>query len=104
MNKTELIDLDFNGPKFTWRGTREGQIVEEIIDRRLINGKWQEWWPNTAVTHGLVMGSDHRPRIVNCEPETARGKCRFRFEAFWTKEDDCRDIVKKCWDEECEGD
>lgn len=28
MNSMELKDLEFSGPKFTWRGTCNGQLVE----------------------------------------------------------------------------
>ncbi|KAB2595306.1 hypothetical protein D8674_030756 [Pyrus ussuriensis x Pyrus communis] len=104
MISTKLFDLGFKGPKFTWRGTRAGQLMEERIDRCLINVKWQEWWLDTTVTHGLVMGSNHCPLIVNCEPVNVRGKCPFRFEAFWMKDKDCREIIKTCWDEACDGD
>lgn len=33
MEAAELFHLDFNGPHFTWRGTRNGELVEEMIDR-----------------------------------------------------------------------
>lgn len=104
MNRAELFDLGFKGPKFTWEGTRAGQLVEEQIDRCFVNVNWQDCWPDTSVMHGLVMGSDHCPLIVNCAPVNVRGKWPFRFEAFWTKEDDCKDIITKSCDEVYEGD
>lgn len=56
MNTAELIDLDFNGPSFTWRGTRNGELVEEMFDRGLSNQLWQVSWPNTMVTYGIMLG------------------------------------------------
>ncbi|KAM2486233.1 hypothetical protein ACFX1W_038326 [Malus domestica] len=41
LNSMELVDLGFSGPKFTWRGTRNGSLVQERLDRGLINGSWQ---------------------------------------------------------------
>lgn len=73
MHATQLVDLDFNGPTFTWRGMRNGELVEKQIDRALINGLWQEMWPNFMVVHGMVMGSDHCPLINQSDLEGFRG-------------------------------
>ncbi|KAM1028930.1 hypothetical protein EV1_041110 [Malus domestica] len=51
MEEVELNDLDFNGSPFTWRGIRNGELVEERIDRGLCNQLWQNTWPNTLVNH-----------------------------------------------------
>nr|XP_028964584.1 uncharacterized protein LOC114827109 [Malus domestica] len=97
MQVTNLWDLDFNGPAFTWHGMRHGHLVEERIDRALINGLWQDLWPNSLVTHGTVMGSDHCPLIIQTESESMRGRRAFKFEAFWAKEIDCDQVVRSCW-------
>ncbi|KAM1575569.1 hypothetical protein ACFX10_031984 [Malus domestica] len=60
----ELLDLNFHGSPFTWRGMRNGELVEERLDRALSNQSWQECWPNTMVIHGIVIGSDHCPLII----------------------------------------
>ncbi|XP_070667373.1 uncharacterized protein [Malus domestica] len=67
LNSSELLDLDFNGPAFTWRGMRNGSLVEERLDRGLCNRNWQDVWPNTTVTHGTA------------------------------KEVDCKEVVRKSW-------
>ncbi|KAM2145646.1 hypothetical protein ACFX1R_049177 [Malus domestica] len=41
LNCMELVDLGFSEPKFTWKGTRNGSLVQERLDRGLINGSWQ---------------------------------------------------------------
>ncbi|KAM1989818.1 hypothetical protein ACFX15_031135 [Malus domestica] len=97
MQVTNLWDLDFNGHAFTWHGMRHGHLVEERIDRALINGLWQDLWPNSLVTHGTVMGSDHCPLIIQTESESMRGRRAFKFEAFWAKEIDCDQVVRSCW-------
>lgn len=104
LNTTELMDLDFNGPSFTWRGMRNGQLMEEKLDRGLTNKLWQDCWPNTLVTHEVVIGSDHCPLIIRCQPRTQRLKKLFRFEAFWAKEERCKEIMERCWRRQCAGD
>ena len=74
MSKLEVMDLGFNGPKFTWRGTRNGQLVEAQLDRGLANAEWFQVWPNTAVTHETSLRSDHNPVVVQCEPKVVKKK------------------------------
>ncbi|XP_070668433.1 uncharacterized protein [Malus domestica] len=86
MQATNLWDLDFNGPTFTWHGMRHGHWVEERIDRALINGLWQDLWPESLVTHGTVMGSDHCPLILQTD-STGAGEVLVK----WTKKiNDCK--------------
>ena len=37
MSNVKVMDLDFNGPKFTWKGTINGQLVKAWLNRGLIN-------------------------------------------------------------------
>ncbi|KAM2626797.1 hypothetical protein TB2_000341 [Malus domestica] len=103
MQATNLWDLDFNGPAFTWHGMRHGHWVEERIDRALINGLWQDLWPESLVTHGTVMGSDHCPLILKTNSESMRGRRVFKFEAFWAKENECDQVVRSCWNRQEPG-
>ncbi|KAM0967196.1 hypothetical protein ACFX13_023210 [Malus domestica] len=38
MDTMKLIDLGFMGLKFTWRGTRNNSLVQERLDKGLVNG------------------------------------------------------------------
>ncbi|KAM1548362.1 hypothetical protein PS2_009435 [Malus domestica] len=91
------MDLEFNGHSFTWRGKKNGDLVEERLDRALINGLWQDMWPNSMVTHGTVLGSNHCPIIIQSDVDRLRGRKIFRFEAFWAKEEECQEVVRNCW-------
>ncbi|XP_068329845.1 uncharacterized protein [Pyrus communis] len=104
LNVTELMDLDYNGPCFSWRGMRNGHLVEERLDRGLANRQWQDYWPDTMVIHETVIGSDHCPLIIRTQPWAQKTKKLFRFEAFWAKEERCKEIVECCWRQEGHGD
>ena len=97
MQKTELSDLGCKGQNFTWRGMRNGQLVEARLDRCLVNLSWQSRWPNTFITNCTSLASDHCPVLMRCEAKPRRMKKLFRFEAFWTKDGDCKDIVRDAW-------
>ncbi|KAM1294906.1 hypothetical protein ACFX1Q_015702 [Malus domestica] len=104
LNSSELMDMEFKGPPFTWRGMRNGQLVEERLDRVLSNKLWQECWPNSLVIHEPVIGSDHCPLIIQSQPHGHKPKKVFRFEAFWAKEEKCKEIVESCWRRQYSGD
>ncbi|CAN6707535.1 unnamed protein product [Malus baccata var. baccata] len=78
INHSNLMDLGFNGPPYTWRGMRNGDLVEERLDRGLINKKWQDIWPHSTTMHGTVMGSDHYPVIIKTELNGMKGRKLFR--------------------------
>lgn len=103
MNLMELLYVEFSSPKFTWRGTRNGQLVEARLDRALVNKHWFDYWPNTGAINGTVVGSDHNLVIVQGDPFCGKSKRLFRFEAFWAQENECKDIVISCWRRSCEG-
>ncbi|CAN6557042.1 unnamed protein product [Malus baccata var. baccata] len=97
MNSSNLFDLGFNGPTFTWRGLRYGEWVEERLDRVLVNDFWQDLWPNSSVTHGTVLASDHCPLLIKSDLDGPKGRKLFRFETFWAKEEECQSLVRSCW-------
>ncbi|CAN6676537.1 unnamed protein product [Malus baccata var. baccata] len=103
MNKAELMDLGFTGQNYTWRGIRNGQLVEARLDRSLVNASWLSSWQNSVVTNGTCRGSDHSPVLVKFGVQLEKRKNLFRFEAFWTKEEECRDIVRGAWNVDREG-
>ncbi|KAM1263059.1 hypothetical protein ACFX13_028777 [Malus domestica] len=99
----ELLDLGFVGPKFIWRATRNGDLVQERLDRGLINGSWQVRWPNSAIIHENVRASDDCPLVLMTEPKAPKCKPLFRFKAFWCKEEGCRETIARCWNVENVG-
>ncbi|CAN6571026.1 unnamed protein product [Malus baccata var. baccata] len=103
MSKLEILDLGYNGPKFTWRGKRNGQLVEVRLDRALGNENWQVLWPNCLVSIGTTLGSDHNPVLMHCAPKVENRKKLFRFEAYWANKADCKEIVRQVWVQPQEG-
>ncbi|CAN6543407.1 unnamed protein product [Malus baccata var. baccata] len=78
-------------------GLRNGEWVEERLDRGLLNGFWQEVWPTTFAEHGPVLGSDHCPIVIMSDSGRTLGCKLFRFMAFWAKDEECQKIVEECW-------
>lgn len=103
MSNMELVDLEFSGLKFTWKGNRCSDVVQERLDKGLVNGSWQVRWLETSVIHGTIRGSDHCPIIVITENSREMRKKIFRFEAFWAKDEGCREVVERSWNRRVGG-
>ncbi|KAM2867035.1 hypothetical protein COP2_022990 [Malus domestica] len=99
----ELIDLGFSGPKFARQGTRNNSLVQERLDRGLVNGVWQERWPSSSIAHGTVWASDLSPLIVMNESKVRNAKPLFRFKAFWCKEPGCKETMEQSWNSRVDG-
>ncbi|CAL9013278.1 unnamed protein product [Prunus brigantina] len=98
MNKMQLMDMGFQGQAFTWRGRRaEGVLVQERLDRGLINYSWQEVWPCSVAIHLPAVGSDHCPILIQTEGRREKASRRFKFEAFWIADPECGDVIHKSW-------
>ena len=55
-----IMDLGFEGPKFTW----SHGLVLERLDRLLCNEAWLDLFPDSRVLHLARIKSDHRPILL----------------------------------------
>ncbi|KAL6185364.1 hypothetical protein ACLB2K_041498 [Fragaria x ananassa] len=102
LNVCDLKDLYFTGPCFTWRGNRHGEEIKERLDRFVVNRTWLQMFPASKVTHLLPSESDHLPILIQIRRSSGRRKKRkrkkkFRFEEFWLREKDVKDVVEAGW-------
>ncbi|XP_052886977.1 uncharacterized protein LOC128295438 [Gossypium arboreum] len=87
-------DLGFIGPSFTCqRGN-----TQERRDRALTNDGWISTFPQTLVYHLSRIKSDHKPILLNSNPEfsSLRGRL-FHFLAGWTKHTNFKELVVEKW-------
>ncbi|MBA0711798.1 hypothetical protein Golax_010945 [Gossypium laxum] len=94
MDSTELHDLGFRGPHFTWN--RLG--VFEKLDRVICNDTYNFSFPYSMVTHLPRLKSDHKPACLSpmLEFRSSRG-FTFRFLAGWVKHPTFSIFVKETW-------
>jgi hypothetical protein len=93
-----LFDLGYSGPAYTWTNKRfYSNLVFERLDRCLVNAEWCGVFPNTNVFNLPIMLSDHAPILVSTESQFHRPKLNFKFENWWTMEDDYQQTTKSAW-------
>lgn len=104
LNDCGLVDLECKGPRFTWRNNRtEGGFIMERIDLAFANLEWREKFDTALVFVEAAIGSDHNPLVLNTNFSLNKVRKPFRFESFWTTEEECHRIISAAWDKVVEG-
>ncbi|KAH7857525.1 hypothetical protein Vadar_013640 [Vaccinium darrowii] len=99
-----LMDLEFKGPRFTWRRNwQNGEVISERLNRAVANVEWRELFPFAVVFNEVMVGSDHSPIALDTNPKLAKPRKVFRFESFWTTEEECGEINKQEWSRDLGG-
>ncbi|GMI85140.1 hypothetical protein HRI_002183300 [Hibiscus trionum] len=96
----ELSDLGFTGNWYTWEcGRLVTNNVRERLDRGVASDSWRDYFPNFSVTHLNHSISDHCPLLFDTANTPASNSYRawFRFDANWTLDPDCEDIISSFW-------
>ncbi|CAH9109059.1 unnamed protein product [Cuscuta epithymum] len=95
-----LRDFPFDGYQWTWeRGRGSSNLVEEKLDRILVNEEWHLRFGNARAFSLEGVTSDHLMLIVKpIEVHQERFKRPFKFENVWVREEECREIIKRSWD------
>ncbi|CAN1282632.1 hypothetical protein LINPERPRIM_LOCUS18124 [Linum perenne] len=59
-NNLHLIDIGYTGPEFTWSNLHQDHtLIDERLDRFLLNDQWLEQFPESSVIHLDPRYSDH---------------------------------------------
>lgn len=101
-----LHDLGFPGDIFTWERSRgKNGWIQERLDRGMANSKWNEMFPLAEVQVLATSTSDHMPLMLHLHRKVfvQRGR-RFKFENMWIGDEECKNIVQACWNEQNMGD
>ncbi|OMO94917.1 reverse transcriptase [Corchorus capsularis] len=99
----QLIDIQFQGQKFTWMGKRDDFVIKERLDRAFVNPQWLMAFPHSQLLIQPAIGSDHSPVILNSCWQDIKGPRKFKFESYWTDVEDIRSVVKTSWDVHVDG-
>ncbi|XP_059433934.1 uncharacterized protein LOC132167054 [Corylus avellana] len=103
MERCQLHDLGFLGPKFTWSNKREdGHFIMERLDRAIANQAWMTSYPNYGVEVLANHTSDHAPinvQLCIVRRDQWRLEKKFFYAAGWGKKDSHNNLIKSVWRE-----
>ena len=96
-----LVDLGFQGYRYTWRNRRHGNdFVEQRLDRVCASEEWQELYPQAKVLYTIAAYSDHDPILLTTEPTNLRHHRKtklHRFEEKWVAHPKCEERIRTSW-------
>ncbi|KAJ4836400.1 hypothetical protein Tsubulata_039886 [Turnera subulata] len=93
---SDLMDLGFSGPNFTWRrGT-----LQKRLDRALGNSCWSTTFVHGQIYHLPYLHSDHRPLLIipDASMDPTSHPPRFLFKASWITHEDYGSFVSRNWE------
>jgi hypothetical protein len=98
----QLLDLGFEGPRFTWCNGRYGRFdfTRERLDRAVANDSWMGLFDVVKVQVLPRYILDHNPLLVSFSDSMAiqwTKSLMFRYEASWDKQKDPQNIIKQVW-------
>ncbi|CAA7058007.1 unnamed protein product [Microthlaspi erraticum] len=97
---SELFDLPFQGPRFTWSNHRTEDPIAKKLDRCLINGAWLHRYPASHCFFESPEFSDHCPCLIRLSsPSPSFGSHPFRFLNLMTKHPWFLETVHHFWNE-----
>ena len=99
VNFCEFVDLGYQGADFTWCNMQEGaDRIQLRLDRAFANFEWARKFNEMRVYHLVDSTSDHSALHLTVSPpqRVPNTKC-FHFEALWTKNGECRNIIESSW-------
>ena len=95
-----LTDLGYIGPKFTWTNCQDrNSFIKERLDRGVCNMAWRNLFPESQISVGAAISSDHTPLSLYLEGSRvkARQTTRFHYDACWASDKGCQETIKSSW-------
>ncbi|XP_031120944.1 uncharacterized protein LOC116024184 [Ipomoea triloba] len=99
IHSEDLVDMGYNGPKFTWVKTFSSGVAKSArLDRAFCNVQWLQLFPEASVSHLPRVASDHAPMLIRVAPRTPIVRpFPFRFQAAWFTNTGLYEIVRTTW-------
>ena len=99
ISKHGLVDLGYNGPKFTWiRGFSSETFKGARHDCALNNTNWRIRFPQTKVVILLKVNSNHYPMLITLSrPLIPYHSKQLKFQAAWLLHPGFQSMVQDEW-------
>ncbi|XP_070019582.1 uncharacterized protein [Nicotiana sylvestris] len=104
MDDCGLFDTNFTSNTFTWCNNRKKRKrISKRLDRVITNQEWFDKFSYCRVDHLPKIELDHNMILFQNTSDNMNFIKYFRYLNFMSDQDEYHDIVKKCWEEDIEG-
>ncbi|KAF4357720.1 hypothetical protein F8388_025735 [Cannabis sativa] len=102
VHRVGLIDLGFQGPRFTWakggsNSNGNGGMKRARLDRGLASPDWRILFPNAIINHLAATESDHRPLLMDTMWGIKSKGRQFKYENMWARDPRSFWVVREAW-------
>ena len=99
LDKCNMIDIGFSGPRFTWTNKRNVQaLIQKRINRFFVNPSWCLMYLKAKVIHLTRCHSDHCPVLLDMHPRVVVNRKKpFKFQTCWLSDPTFPNIVSQAW-------
>ncbi|XP_021776359.1 uncharacterized protein LOC110740190 [Chenopodium quinoa] len=101
---SNVTEVPFSGPKFTWNNKREGDdLILERLDRAYVTEKWFDHSPDGRIIHEPIVCSDHATITYHEQPSEMVSNTPYQIENWCLAFPEIKDMVQHTWNEEVSG-
>ncbi|XP_021770697.1 uncharacterized protein LOC110734875 [Chenopodium quinoa] len=101
---SNVTEVPFSGPKFTWSNKREGDdLILERLDRAYITEEWFDHSPDGKINHEPIVCSDHVAITYHEQPKASTSNRPYQIENWCLAFPEIKEIVGNLWKEEVRG-
>lgn len=99
-----VINLGFLGSKFTWaKGGWGNSAIKRRLDSAIASMAWRLAYSKAVISHLGVIRFNHTPILLDSNSVTSFAHRPFRFEAVWTWDLGCHEVINHAWNGEAHG-
>lgn len=74
-----LVDMSYQGPRFTWNNKRDSDIICKKLDRALVNDEWMRLYPRSYCVFEAGGCSDHQRCRITFTAESMKPRKPFKL-------------------------
>lgn len=99
LQRNGLIELGFEGDKYTWNNNQNGESnIQARLDRHIATSEWIAVYPRAKVLNLLCHASDHKPNFLRLHSRRRVRRTILkldRFEQMWLQDENIEEVVRE---------
>jgi len=98
INRQALAEIPLKGRNYTWSNMQDAPLLEKL-NWCFTSESWALSFPSTMAIPLAKTTSDHTPVLIKIGTTIPKSHI-FRFENFWLKHSQFKEVVKQIWEQD----